>query len=80
MIPKNKNIESKKKWIISFWAVLVFLIVSLPYTYKLTNMFTADFGFPTFESNCPTPFGIALHTIVFLLLTRRMMDFKLPGI
>jgi hypothetical protein len=73
---------SNKKWLISIYAVVVFVLVSNKYTYDLTNnlrllnqqLATVD------EFGNPTVFGFALHTLVFFLLVRAMMEVKLPGI
>lgn len=54
-----------QKLLISVFAVLLFLIVSLPQTYKLTNKIfknTSD------EYGCPTMAGLAIHTVVFFVL------------
>ena len=73
---------SNKKWLISIYAVVVYVLVSNKYTYDLTNnlslinqqLATVD------EHGNPTVFGFALHTLVFLLLVRAMMEVKLPGV
>ena len=73
---------SNKKWLISIYAVVVFVLVSNKYTYNLTDnlrllneqLATVD------EHGNPTVFGFVLHTLVFFLLVRAMMEVKLPGV
>ena len=73
---------SNKKWLISMYAVVVFVLVSNKYTYDLTDnlrllneqLATVD------EHGNPTVFGFVLHTLVFFLLVRAMMEVKLPGV
>ena len=73
---------SNKKWLISMYAVVVFVLVSNKYTYDLTDnlrllneqLATVD------EHGNPTVFGFALHSLVFFLLVRAMMEVKLPGV
>lgn len=74
------TISQKKEWIISFWSALVFLIISSPLLYKITNIVTYKIGFISSTDGKPNIIGLILHTIVFLLLVRFMMEIKLPGV
>ena len=50
-------------------SVIIFLIVSLPFTYKITNgLFGKILGRLADPSGCPTSLGIFVHAIVFGLL------------
>lgn len=49
---------------ISLSSAALFILVSLPFTYKLTNNLVN-----TFSGGCPTTLGVILHSIVFFLLT-----------
>lgn len=65
--------DLKKKLLISLLAVVIFLIVSLPVTYKLTNMALGKIIAPTSVDGCPTTYGLIVHTVVFFLLTLATM-------
>ena len=74
--------NNEQKWVISAWSALAFIVISNPFTYKLTNFIfgSISFQFKTLNSNgCPTLFGLLLHTVVFFFLVRIMMEGKLPG-
>ena len=55
-------------------SIIVFLLVSLPFTYKITNGFLSGFlGKLADSSGCPTPLGLLVHSIVFGLLIYGLM-------
>ena len=62
------------KWKYSIYTLIIFIIVVNPYTYKLTNFIFTKLNLTTTIKNCPTTFGLILHSIVFLLLTRGIME------
>jgi hypothetical protein len=63
------------KWQISLFSALIFLLVVHPMTYKLTQkLFGGFLGKIADPSGCPTTIGLALHTIVYILLVRGSMD------
>ena len=70
------NVTNSDKWRISLLAGILFLIVSAPLLYKLVNAVLQKIS-PQLrvcdESGCPTSFGLVLHTIVFVLVTRLSM-------
>ena len=45
----------------SFYSTLIFYILSSTSMYRLTNKLL-----PTAKGGCPTPFGLFLHSLVFL--------------
>lgn len=66
------------KWQISLFSALIFLVVVHPMTYKLTQkLFGGLIGRVSDASGCPTTIGLALHTLVYILLVRGSMDLKL---
>ena len=66
------------KWQITLFSALIFLIVVHPMTYKLTQKLLGGvLGKIADPSGCPTTVGLALHTIVYILLVRGSMDMKL---
>lgn len=79
------KIASTEKWIISAWSVLAVLLIFNPLTYYATNYIFTLLGAPTIQNDpgplefsAPTIFGFVLHLVVFLLLTRGMMELPLP--
>lgn len=47
-------------------SIIVFLLISLPFTYKITNRFLGSIlGKLAQSSGCPTPLGLFVHSIVF---------------
>ena len=66
------------KWQITFFSALIFLLVVHPMTYQLTQKLLGGIlGKIAEPSGCPTTLGLALHTIVYILLVRGSMDMKL---
>lgn len=66
------------KWQISFFSALIFLLVVHPVTYKLTQkLFGGLLGRVSDTNGCPTNVGLALHTLVYILLVRGSMDIDL---
>ncbi len=56
-----------QKLLISGLAAVIFVIVSLSWTYKLTNTLLSGVS-PTAVGGCPTTYGLFVHTLVFFLL------------
>jgi hypothetical protein len=55
-------------------SIIVFLIVSLPTTYKLTNgLLGGIIGKLADESGCPTTLGLVVHSLVFGLIIWGLM-------
>lgn len=69
--------SSSQKWQITIFSAVIFLLVVNPFTYKLTNyLFRSVLG-PIAVNGCPTLVGLALHTIVYILIVRYSMDLNL---
>ena len=65
------------KWQISFFSALIFILVVHPMTYKLTHKLLGGvLGRISDPNGCPTTIGLALHTIVYLLLVRGSMEIR----
>ena len=57
-------------------SIIVFIIVSLPFTYKLTNRLLGGIvGRLADSSGCPTTMGLVIHAIVFGLIIYCLMGF-----
>ncbi len=55
-------------------SIIVFLIISLPFTYKLTNgLLGGIIGKLADESGCPTTLGLVVHSLVFGLIVWGLM-------
>jgi hypothetical protein len=57
-------------------SIIVFLIISLPFTYKLTNnLLGSIIGKLAEPSGCPTMLGLFVHSLVFGLIIYGLMTF-----
>ncbi len=62
------------KIISTIQSIIAFLIVSLPFTYKLTNgLLGGIVGKLADQSGCPTTLGLVIHSIVFGLIIYGLM-------
>lgn len=58
-------ISNTQKLYITVIIAIIFIIVSSPFVYRLTN----KVGLHTCDSNgCPTLLGLSIHTVVFAVL------------
>jgi len=70
--------SSYMKWQISIFSAFIFLLVSIPCTYKLTQKIFGGFLGQIADTNgCPTTRGLALHTLVYILLVRGSMELNM---
>jgi hypothetical protein len=57
-------------------SIIVFIIISLPFTYKLTNKLLGGIvGKLADASGCPTGLGLFIHALVFGLIIYALMGF-----
>ncbi len=55
-------------------SIIIFLIVSLPFTYKTTNrLLGGAVGRLADQSGCPTPLGLVIHSLVFGIIIYTLM-------
>lgn len=55
-------------------SIVVFLIVSTPFTYKVTNRLLGRIlGNLAYPSGCPTTLGLLVHSLVFGLIVYGLM-------
>jgi hypothetical protein len=59
--PKN----SKDLWVASAMGGFLYLVVSSPYLYQLTNQLTSALGLKTSSAGRPNGWGLGLHSLVF---------------
>jgi hypothetical protein len=64
-----KNID---KWRYSLYSAILFFILSLPCVYNLTSYIIKTIN----DNGCPMILGILIHSVVFLLIVRVMMEIK----
>jgi multisubunit Na+/H+ antiporter MnhB subunit len=73
------SVSNEKKWCISLISAILFIIIASPEVFKFTNcILEKSFSISTIDKDeKPTWTGVIIHGIVFLLITRLMMNFKL---
>jgi hypothetical protein len=70
--------SSSMKMQISIFSAFIFVLVSIPCTYKVTQkIFGGILGQISDANGCPTTRGLALHTLVYLLLIRGSMELNM---
>jgi hypothetical protein len=77
MVKKCKELSESDKWIVSLMSAILFVVISSPFMYRLTNSLTEAMGFVTSNNGCPKIEGLVLHTVVFALLVRLLMLIRL---
>ena len=66
--------KQEQKFLISIMSALVFFVVANPETFRvMRKVFVSWVSSPTC---CPSTGGLALHTVVFMLVTWGMMNIK----
>lgn len=58
----------QEKIAISANSAVLFYLLNLPFTYKLTNRLFSNTLYNT-KTNCPTTIGLLVHTLIFFLIT-----------
>ena len=58
------------------YLAILFFVVSSPFMYQLTSKVTNSLSWTTADSNgCPNYAGVALHSVVFLLLAWVVLNY-----
>ena len=72
-------VSIEKKWAISFISAILFIVVSSPQMFNLTNNILKNYLCieTVDEYEKPTWTGILLHGLVFMLVTRLLMNHNL---
>ena len=65
------------KWRYTLITSILFFIVVNPYTYKVVHFLLKGFFKIADKSGCPTFAGVLVHTVVFTILLRGLMEMKL---
>ena len=66
--------ESSDKWRYSLYSAIIFLIISSPYAYITVSRLLGPLVSVSSPAGCPTVIGLLIHTGVFLLIIRGMME------
>jgi hypothetical protein len=74
--PKDceKLYSSKDKWVVAVLGGLLFMLLSSPFLYSVFGNLFNNFGIKTAVGACPTMLGLLLHTIVFVLIVRALLN------
>jgi threonine/homoserine/homoserine lactone efflux protein len=78
--PVNKNdaLDSYNKWKYTLYTTIVLLLLFNPFTFKFMNSLLSNFvGKIANNEGGPTLLGFTIHTVVFTLILRYMMDLKI---
>ena len=69
--------KQEKKFLISIMAALLFFIIANPSTFRVMRSILGKWvSSPT---GCPSTGGLALHTIVYMLITWGLMNIRVEG-
>jgi hypothetical protein len=68
----------EQKWFISILSAIIFYVIASPTLYKITGSIFYDFfGVKIVDrKGRPNNLGLLIHTIVFALISRGVMDIK----
>ncbi len=74
----GEKATNEDKWRWTLMTVVIFIIVTNPMTYMLVNSIFKFAGLKiSSATGCPTVLGLVVHTIVFTLLLRGIMEFDI---
>ena len=73
------SLSEQQKWVASVYVAILYFLLAHPLTFKITNKLFKTFGFSTVNNGKPTFAGLILHTGVFILGSRALMEVPLPG-
>ena len=68
--------ENFQKWKYTLMTTVLFLLIANPYTYTLVNKLFGKIIKIAGPTGCPTTGGLLVHTLVFTLLLRLLMELK----
>ena len=69
--------SSQDKWRYTFYTAILFMIIASPFMFKIVNSILGSLVKICDKNGCPTTIGLVLHTIVFALLLRLMMNYDI---
>lgn len=72
----SDKIDNEKKWGISAYSAVLFLVIASPILFKLVNKLTVNLtGVSIITDGCPNMFGLILHALVFMIIVRISMEY-----
>jgi len=73
----DSKIDNEKKWGISLYSAILFLVIASPILFKLVNNLTVNFAGVSIvnENGCPNIIGLILHALVFMIIVRLSMEY-----
>jgi hypothetical protein len=75
---KNKKLQNAEKWKYTLITTAIFVIVVHPMTFRLVDRLLGKILCKVAsKSGCPTMCGLLIHTVVFTLALRYVMDLKI---
>jgi len=75
----EKPLSEQDKWVVSFIASIIFLLIASPFMFRLTGAVFSKLGLETEDDGCPNLIGLLIHSAVFALLIRASMVIPIPG-
>ena len=76
--PQQPHNASLDKWRYTLYTTVVLLILFNPWMYKIMNKLLSRFvGAISNKDGCPTMLGFGIHTLVFTLILRALMDMRI---
>jgi hypothetical protein len=72
------EISDNKKWFISILSGVIFYVIAAPRIYEITGkVINKFFGVKIENKGKPNNLGLLIHTIIFVLITRFLMNLNL---
>jgi hypothetical protein len=68
--------SNQQKWKYTLYTSLVFIVITNPIMYKITTQLLKPI-FKVSMNGSPTIYGLSLHTVIFTLIVRYMMDLNI---
>jgi hypothetical protein len=70
--------KSADKWRYTLYTTFILLILFNPWMYKVMNELLSGIVGPIAnKAGCPTMLGFGIHALVFTIILRLLMDFRL---
>jgi|TARA_Y100000389_G_scaffold2940_1_gene2865 Ni,Fe-hydrogenase I small subunit len=73
----SSKLENAQKWKYTLLTTVIFILIANPYTYMLVDKLLGSFIKIANIKGCPTSAGFVVHTIVFTLILRYIMDLRI---
>ncbi len=74
---KKSGGTNEDKWRYTIYTTILFLVIASPFMFKFVNSLLGSLLKICNKNGCPTGAGLILHSIVFALLLRLLMNFDI---